>query len=109
MVGEAAGELEGGAFGDVRRGERRVAAPADLDAGEEIGLGADQAEQAGGVEVGLGAEDLRVGGEGDGGAAPVGRGADLFEPGGGEAFREGLAVELLVAGDLDDRSRSTAR
>ena len=29
--------------------------------------------------------------------------ADLFELGCGEAFREGLAVELLVAGDLDDR------
>ncbi len=94
--------MEGGAFGDVGGGERRVAAPADLDAGEEVGLGADEAEEAGGVEVGLGAEDLRVGGEGDGGAALVGGRADFFELGGGEAFREGLAVELLVAGDLDD-------
>lgn len=79
MVGEAAGELEGGAFGHVGGGERRVAAPADLDAGEEIGLGADEAEEAAGVEVGLGAENLRVGSEGDSRAALVRGRADLFE------------------------------
>ena len=88
--------------GTSAAGERRVAAPADLDAGEEIGLGADEAVEAAGVEVGLGAEDLGVGGEGDGGAALVGRRADLFERGGRDALREALAVELLVAGDLDD-------
>ena len=53
MVGEAAGELEGGAFGDFRGGERRVAAPADLDAGEEIGLGAGEAgSRRAGIEDG---------------------------------------------------------
>ena len=34
MVGEAVRELEDGAFGDFDTGERRVAAPADLDPGE---------------------------------------------------------------------------
>ena len=42
MVGEAAGELEDGGFGDFRGGERGVAAPADLDPGEQIGLGAGE-------------------------------------------------------------------
>src|SRR5206468_11686031 len=42
MIGEAAGELEDGAFGDVSGGERGIAAPADLDPGEEVRLGAGE-------------------------------------------------------------------
>ncbi len=103
MIGKAARELEGGAFGYVGGGERGVAAPADLDAGEEVGLGPHEAEEAAGIEVGLGAEDLRIRSEGDGRAALVRGRADLFQWGDGEPLREGLAVELLVAGDFDDR------
>ncbi len=102
MVGEAVGELEDRAFGDLVAGERGVAAPADLDPGEEVGLRAGELVEALGRESGVGAEDFRVGGEGDGGAALVGGGADLLQLRCGEAAREGLAVELLVARDLDD-------
>ena len=103
MVGEAARELEGGALGDLGTGERRVAAPADLDPGEEIGLGPGEGVDALGAERRVGAENLGVGGEGDGGAAAVGGGADLLELGGRGAPAERLAVELPVARDLDHR------
>ncbi len=102
MVGEAVGELEDRGFGDFRRGERGIAAPADLDPGEEIGLGARELVQALRAERRVGAENLRVGGEGDGGAALVRRRADGLQLRGREALREGLAVEDLVARDLDD-------
>ena len=103
MVGEAVRELEDRAFGDLGAGERGVAAPADFDAGEEIGLGAGELVEPLGAELRVGAEDLRVGGEGDGRAAAVGGGADGLERGGGDALGEGLAVERLVARDLDHR------
>ena len=102
MVGEAAGELEHRLFGDFGGRERGVAVPADLDPGEEIGLGARQRVEARRVECRVGAEDFGVGGEGDGGAAAVGRGAGILELRGRQAAREGLAVELPVARDLDD-------
>ena len=57
MVGQAAGELEDGLFGYLVAGEARVAAPADLDPGEEIGLGAGELVEALRVELGVGAED----------------------------------------------------
>ncbi len=102
MVGEAAGELEDGLFRDVRGGERRIAAPADLHPGEEVRLGAGELIDAARIELGVGAEDFRVGGEGGGGAAAVRGGADLLELRGCDAFGEGLAVEFLVARDFDD-------
>jgi hypothetical protein len=52
--------------------------------------------------IGL-AENLRVGREGDAGAAPVLRLADGFEGRGRQAAGEGLAIEVLVAGHLDHR------
>ena len=58
-------------------------------------------EQAGGLEA-VGAEDLRVGVEGDGGAATVRGGADLGDRAEGQAAREPLLPELAVARDLDD-------
>src|SRR4029079_13802613 len=97
------GELEDGAFGDVGGGERRVAAPADLDPGEQIGLGAGELVNPLRREFGVGAEDLGVGDEACGGAAAVGGRADRLERGGGDPAAERLAVEGLVAGDLDDR------
>ena len=98
VIGQAAWEFERGLVGCVAVGERR--APADLDAREQVGLGAGQLEEAGGFELER-AENGRVGVEGDGGAAPVGGRADLFELGGGEAFGEFHGVKLAVAGDLD--------
>src|SRR5205814_3262708 len=78
MVGEAAGKLEDGGFGDFGGCERGVAAPADLDPGEEVRLGAGELIYACRVELCVGAEDVRVGGEGGRGAAAVGGGADLL-------------------------------
>ena len=79
MVGEPAGELEGRAFGNLGGGEARVAAPADLDPGEEIGLRARELVEAVGDERSVGAENLEVGDEADRRAAAVGGGADFFE------------------------------
>src|SRR6185503_17625466 len=68
-VGEAAGEVKDRLFGDLLRGEGGVAVPADLDAGEQISLGAGELVEALRAEGGVDAEDFGVGGEGDGGAA----------------------------------------
>src|SRR4029079_1062018 len=103
VVGEAAGKLEYGLLGNLLRGQRRVAAPADFDAREQIGLGASQLVEARRGEPGFGAENLGVGDKADGCAAAIGGGADLFERGGGEAPGEGLAIEFLVAGGSGDR------
>ena len=54
MVGEAAGELEDRLFGGFGGGERGVAAPADLDPGEEIGLGAGELVQPRGSKIASG-------------------------------------------------------
>ena len=81
--------------------ELRIAGPAQLDVGEEIGLRPRHREQALGAEFQL-LEDLRVRVEGDAGAASVGRRADLGERRFGQSAREGLAVELLAARHLDD-------
>ena len=59
--------------------KRRRAAPADLDAAEEIGLRARHLEQAPRLEVRVLAEDLRIGLEAHLGAAPVQHAADGFE------------------------------
>ena len=47
------------------------------------------------------AEDLRIGVEGEGGATPVGGGADFLDGTKWRAARERLRVEFFVAGDLD--------
>src|SRR6185503_4831402 len=72
-------------------------------AGEEIGLGAGELVQALRAEGRVGTEDFGVGDEAGAGAAAVGRGTDGFELRGGDASAESLAVEDLVARDLDDR------
>ncbi len=101
VIGEAAGELEDGFGRRVVRDQRGIAFPADLDAGEQIGLGPRQLVEPRGLELHL-AEDLGIGGEGDRGAAPVGRAAEMLE--GAERLppAEALAVELPLARDLDD-------
>ena len=98
IIGKAAGEVKAG----LGRGLAVVdmAFPADLDAREEIGLGARHIEEARGLERQV-AEDLGVGVEGDGGAAPVRRGAEGFDWALRDAAREFLGVKLAVAGNLD--------
>src|SRR5205807_7290543 len=56
--------------------QRGIAAPADFDAAEQIGLGTGHLEQALRLERGFGAEDVAIGLEPDPRAAPV---VDLAE------------------------------
>ena len=79
----------------------RIAAPADFDAAEQIGLGTGHLEQALGFERRLGAENLGVRLEADFGAAAVVDLAEVFELALRMAALERHAVELLAAGDFD--------
>ncbi len=63
----------------------RVATPADLNAGKQIGFGACHLVQPGRFEFGFFAENIGVGVEANGRAAPVGRLAHAFEFGGRKA------------------------
>ena len=103
MVGQAAGKLEHSFGRRLVRDQRRIAFPAYLDAGEQIGLGPREAVEARRFELRVLAEDFEIGNEGDAGAPAVRRRAQHFESGGRLPPRKGLAVEFLVAGDLDDR------
>ena len=80
--------------------EARRAEPADLDAAEQVGLGARHAQQAGRLEGGALAEDLLVGLEAHLGAAPVLDGAEALELALRRAAAELHGVELLAARDL---------
>ncbi len=109
-AGEIAGEIVLQAFGETERGLFRHvldaleqflgAMPADLDAAEEVGLGARHLEHALGLERGLRPENLRIGPEADFGAAPVGRAPGLFQLALRLAALEGHAVKLLLARNL---------
>jgi hypothetical protein len=112
VIGQAAGELEHrlgweAALAVSVGDQLGIAFPADLDAGEEIRLGTDQLVEPARLEQHL-AEDLGIGNEADRGAAPVGRAADMLERSQRLPLAEALAIELLVACDLDggvDRQR----
>src|SRR5579883_1125040 len=95
IVGEAAGEMKPLLLWDAL-GQRqlRVAPPADLDAAEEIGLGAGEAVERRRLEMRVGAEDLRVRVEADRGAAPVLDGALILE------LRRRLAAAVLLRPEL---------
>src|SRR4029079_6359639 len=103
IIFQAAGEME------LRLGrrlvlladQRRVAAPADLDAAEQIGLGARHAVEARRLEGGALAEDLRIWLEAGPGAAAVVHLAELLQPPQRHAPGKTLAVELAPARDLD--------
>ena len=103
VVGEAAGELEDGGFGDVGRGERGIAAPADLDAREQVRLGPGEPVQPPRPERRARAENLDVRHEAELGPAPVGDSAHLLELGHRLAADKPLPEQLLVARDLDHR------
>jgi hypothetical protein len=86
----------------VDAGEQLLGAtPADLDATEQIGLGARHLEDARRLERHFCAEDLRVGLEAHRGAAPVRRTAEILELALGDAALEHLAIELLAARHFD--------
>ena len=92
VVLQAAREVERFLLGDraALRQQRLVAFPADLDAAEQVGLGARHAIEALGHE-GLLAEDLRIGMERHRRAAPVGGGAGRLQLGRRLAAREASA------------------
>src|SRR6185436_7086084 len=100
MIGKPAGELEDGFGWGIVADQRRIAFPADFDAGEQISFGTHQPVKPRRLEVGVLAENLGIGREGDAGAPPVGRCAQLFERRYDFAAREALAIELPIAGDL---------
>src|SRR6202011_6380165 len=74
--------------------QRGVAAPADLDAAEQIRLGARHLEQPLRLEGGLGAKDIEVRLEADFGAPAVIDLAEVFELALGMAAFDRHAVEL---------------
>ncbi|PAV93428.1 hypothetical protein WR25_27138 [Diploscapter pachys] len=104
MIGETARELE-------HRLRRRIAAldqlrramPANLDAGEQIGLRSDKLVQPLGLEGELGPENLDIRRERDRGAAAIGRRTDMLQRPQRLPAAEPLAVELAVARHLDHR------
>ena len=79
----------------------RRATPADLDAAEQIGLGARHLEEALRFEGRLGAENLGVRPKADFGAAAVVDLAEVFEFALGMAALERHAIEFLAARDFD--------
>ena len=103
MVGEAAGELEHCFRGRVVADQFGGAFPANLDPGEEIGLGAGKLVEPRRLEMHFRPENLVIGGEGDRGATAVGGRAEMFERAERHAARETLAIELAVARHLDHR------
>ena len=76
-IGQTAGEVQGGLSRCLVGDAFRRAGPFDLDATEQIGLGAGHAEQARGFERRTGTENLFIRLEADAGAFFLGR-ADLF-------------------------------
>ena len=78
-----------------------IAVPADLDAAEQVGLGARHLEHAQRIERRLGAEDFRVGLETNLGAATVVDLAELLQTALGLPAHKNLRVELAAAGDFD--------
>ena len=81
--------------------EQRIAAPADFDAAEQIGLRARHPVEAGRLEGRVLAEDVGIGMEADLGAAPVVDLAERLQRGLRNAARKTLAVELAAARHLD--------
>jgi hypothetical protein len=101
-IGEAAGKMQLALFGNVvGTRQRRIADPMDLDAAEEIGLGARHAIEQRGAEMRLGAEYLGIGVEAHRGAAPVLHRAEVLELGLRLAAAVFLCPQLAVPRHLD--------
>ena len=102
IVLQAAREMEtvlGGHVFDALQ-QLGIAAPADFDAAEQIGLRARHLEQALRLEARLCAEDIGVRLEADAGAAAVVDLAEVFELALGMAALETHPVEFLAARDF---------
>ncbi len=101
-IGEAAGKMQLALLRHVvgtRQG--RIAAPMDLDAAEEIGLGARHAVEQRGTEMRVGAEYLGIGVEAHRGAAPVLHRAEILELGLRLAAAVFLCPQLAIPRHLD--------
>ncbi len=92
--------MEGGLGGGLVVEALRRAPPANLDAAEQIGLGAGHAIKPRRLERRALAEDLGIRQEANGGAA-LARGRDLLQPGCGLAAGEALPPFMAVAPDAD--------
>ena len=79
----------------------RRAVPADLDAAEQVGLGAGHLVEASRFELRALAEDLRIGMETHLGAAAVLNLAEILQPANRVAAGKTLAVEVAATRDLD--------
>ncbi len=100
-IGEPAGKAKARlGWNLVRARQRRVAAPADLQTAEQIGLGARHAVENGRAKP-LAAEDLRVRMKAQAGAAAIMHGTRFQERGTGPAAAVGLAPKTPIAGHLD--------
>ena len=94
--------MEGGLLRHVLDAVQQLlgARPSDLDAAEQIGLGARHLEDALRLEMRLGAEDVGIGQEPHLGAAPVRGAAELLQLAFRLAALEHHAMERLLARDL---------
>ena len=103
IVPQPAGEMECSLRRDFRvvADERGRAAPADLDAPEQIGLRARHLEHARGIKPRLRPENQGIRQKAHLGSAPVRRFPDDRQRARGLAAFERLAIERLTAGDFD--------
>ena len=104
-IGEPLREMEA-LLGRHRRAgleQRRITAPANLDAAEQIGLAARHPVQGGRAEARRRAEDLRVGDEAHRRPATVGGTAGRGNRAQGHTARIALDVERPIARDLDHK------
>ena len=98
VVGEAVGEPQDGLGGGLVLDPGGIAGPANLDASEQVGLGARHPVEAGRTEDGGVAEDHGIGPEGNDRAMPAG-GSQLLKRADGLATAEGLApLETVLEG-----------
>src|SRR6478672_3567108 len=81
--------------------ELLCAAPADLDAAEQVGFRAGHLEHAFRLETCIGPENLRVGTKTHFRSTPVGSAAELFQLRFRLAALEHHAIERLLARDFD--------
>ena len=72
MVRKTTGELEYSFGWHIIARQFRIAAPANFDSSEQIGLGPRKAEQSGRFELRVRTENFGIGREGYGRTAPVG-------------------------------------
>src|SRR4051812_406872 len=103
MIGKPTGELETGFGRRVVADQLRIATPAYLYPGIQIGFGTSEAVQARRLEAHSLAKDFDVRRKGDAGATAVGRRPDRLQLRRRQTARKGLAVQGAIPRDLDHR------